>query len=60
MLQFGRGAYLNENVYTDVTVGSDGETELNLNLDLTPSITVKGATSTTGESSVGIFFEKDY
>lgn len=54
------GAYINDNLYTDVTVDSAGETELNLNLDLTPSITLKGGVSNSGSSSIGVFFERDY
>ena len=54
------GAYLGENIYTDVNVGADGETRLNLNLDVTPSVTVKGSASNTGDTSIGIFFERDY
>jgi translocation and assembly module TamB len=33
------GKYLSENIYTDVTVTSEGDTEINLNLDLTREIT---------------------
>lgn len=54
------GAYLNEDIYADVTTRSDGETELNLNFDLTDSITLKGSTINTGESKVGVFFLRDY
>ncbi len=54
------GAYLSDNLYTDVTVDSEGETEVNLNLDLTPSVTVKGGFSNDGETSLGVFFERDY
>lgn len=54
------GAYLGENIYTDVTVTATGETELNLNLDLNKSITLKGSTATDGDTSVGVFFERDY
>lgn len=54
------GAYLTEDIYTDVTVDAEGETELNLNYDLTPAITLKGSTATDGETSLGIFFERDY
>ena len=54
------GAYLGENLYTDVTVNSGGESELNLNLDLSRSVTVKGGVTTEGDTSVGIFFERDY
>ncbi|KAF0677273.1 translocation/assembly module TamB domain-containing protein [Profundibacterium mesophilum] len=54
------GKYISENVYSDVAVGSEGDAEINLNLDLTPSLTVKGGASSSGETSLGIFFEKDY
>jgi translocation and assembly module TamB len=54
------GAYLGENLYTDVTVGAGGTTELNLNLDVTPSVTLKGSVTNEGDSSIGIFFERDY
>ncbi len=54
------GAYLGENIYTDVTVNGAGDTELNLNLDVTPSVTLKGSTATSGDTSIGIFFERDY
>lgn len=53
------GAYLSENVYTDVTVGTD-TTEINLNLDLTDNITVQGSAGTDGDTSLGIFFQRDY
>ena len=53
------GKYLSENVYTDVTIGS-ASTEINLNLDLTDSLTVRGSVDTTGDTSLGIFFERDY
>ena len=54
------GAYLSENVYTDVTVTSEGTTEINLNLDLTREITAKGSVDQDGETSIGVFFEQDY
>ena len=54
------GAYLGENIYTDVEVGSGGNTSVNLNLDVSPSVTVKGSVSTDGDTSVGVFFERDY
>lgn len=54
------GAYLSENVYSDVTVSAAGETEVNLNLDLTPNLTARGSVNTDGETSLGLFFEKDY
>ncbi|WOI56002.1 translocation/assembly module TamB domain-containing protein [Palleronia sp. LCG004] len=54
------GKYLSENLYSDVTVESGGEAEINLNLDLTDSITVRGGASSTGNTSLGIFYERDY
>lgn len=53
------GAYLGENVYTDVTVGAD-RTEVELNLDLTDDLTVTGRADSDGETGLGIFFERDY
>ncbi|MEJ6403360.1 translocation/assembly module TamB domain-containing protein [Yoonia sp. 2307UL14-13] len=54
------GRYLSENVYTDVVVNSEGDTEINLNLDVTNEITAKGSVDQDGETSIGIFFERDY
>lgn len=53
------GAYIGENVYTDVTVGAE-RTEIDLNFDLTDDITVTGGANSDGETSLGIFFERDY
>ncbi|MGD9864014.1 MAG: translocation/assembly module TamB domain-containing protein, partial [Pseudodonghicola sp.] len=58
--QFGAGTYLSDKVYTDFNVNTKGETELNLNLDLTDSLTVKGSVSNDGSTGLGLFFERDY
>jgi len=54
------GRYLSDNVYTDATVGGDGEAEINLNLDVTNTITLRGSVSTTGSTGLGVFIERDY
>ncbi|MGH1457693.1 MAG: translocation/assembly module TamB domain-containing protein [Paracoccaceae bacterium] len=54
------GRYISDNVYTDVTVGSSGTSEINLNLDVSPNLTVKGGLSSDGNTGIGIYFEKDY
>jgi translocation and assembly module TamB len=54
------GKYISDNVYSDVVVQSGGQTEINLNLDVTSDITARGSVDTTGTSSVGVFFERDY
>ncbi len=53
------GQYLTENVYTDVIVAAE-ETEATINLDLTPDLTVRAGVDTQGDTSLGIFFERDY
>ena len=54
------GKYISDNVYSDVVVESGGRTEINLNLDVTSEITARGSVDNTGNSSVGVFFERDY
>jgi translocation and assembly module TamB len=54
------GKYISEKVYTEVEVDDAGQSQINLNLDLTDSVTVRARTGSTGETGLGIFFEKDY
>ena len=54
------GKYLSDNIYADVTIGSQGKSEINLNLDINPTTTARGSFATSGETSIGIFVEKDY
>ncbi|MEP5759830.1 MAG: translocation/assembly module TamB domain-containing protein [Litoreibacter sp.] len=54
------GKYISDNIYTDVTVGTQNNAEVSLNIDLTPNITARGTASNTGNTSLGIFFERDY
>ncbi|MEQ8290695.1 MAG: translocation/assembly module TamB domain-containing protein [Roseovarius sp.] len=58
--QFSAGAYLSENIYSEFTADSEGNNEINLNLDLSSSVTVKGSASSDGDTGLGIFYEKDY
>ncbi len=57
-LRFGR--YLTENIYTDLQIDSGGNTEASVNIDLTPSVTARGSVESAGDSSIGLFFERDY
>lgn len=54
------GKYLTDKIYTDVTVGSSGTSTINLNLDVTPSITATGSAASDGTTGLGIFYQKDY
>lgn len=54
------GRAISETVYTGVGVTSDGRGEVTINLDLTPSVTLRGRADTEGGSGIGLFFERDY
>ena len=54
------GRYLTENVYTDVEVNPQGDSEVSINIDLSPSLTARGRVNNDGRSAVGLFFERDY
>lgn len=58
--QFSAGTYISENIYSNITADDEGNQEINLNLDVTPHLTVKGRSGTTGDTGIGIYFEKDY
>lgn len=54
------GAYISDKVYSEVTADSEGKQRINLNFDLSDSITLKGGAATDGNSGIGVFFERDY
>ena len=54
------GAYISDNIYTEVTADSAGRQKINLNLDVTRNLTAKGSASSDGDTGIGIFFERDY
>ena len=54
------GTYISDNVYSEVSAASDGTQEINLNYDVSKTITLRGSAGTDGDTGIGIFFEKDY
>jgi len=54
------GKYLSDKLYADVVANSDGTSEVELKLDLNRNTTVKGFAGTTGDTGIGLFFDKDY
>jgi translocation and assembly module TamB len=54
------GKYLSENLYADVLFGAEGRSTVTLNLDVSPSVTVRGSAGSDGETGIGIYFERDY
>ncbi|MBP0481183.1 translocation/assembly module TamB domain-containing protein [Sagittula salina] len=59
-VQASVGKYISEKIYTEATVDADGNSTVNLNLTLTPSVTVRGRVGSDGTSGLGVFFERDY
>lgn len=54
------GKYISENLYSEIEIDHDGKSQINLNLDLRPGVTVKGRLSGDGNTGIGLFIEKDY
>ncbi|ARJ69084.1 translocation/assembly module TamB domain-containing protein [Paracoccus contaminans] len=54
------GKYISRNVYTDVSVDADGKSRINLNLDVNDKVTARGSMASDGESTLGLFYERDY
>jgi translocation and assembly module TamB len=54
------GAYLSDDIYTEVTADSAGKQQINLNLDVSRSVTVRGSTTNEGDAGIGVFYERDY
>ena len=54
------GSYISDNVYSEITADSEGRQQIDLNLDVSRNVTVRGRASNDGNTGVGIFFEKDY
>ena len=54
------GTYIQDNVYLGATVGANGQSKVTINLDVTEDLTVQGSAGQDGNSSVGVFFERDY
>lgn len=54
------GKYLSENIYVDLKLDSDGQSEVSINLDLSKSVTVRGRATADGNTGLGIHYERDY
>lgn len=54
------GKYLSERLYTDVTVGASGTSEIELNYDFNSTFKGRTAVDSEGDSSVGFAFERDF
>ena len=54
------GKYISRNVYSEIEVDQGGKSQIQLNLDVTDSITLRGRASSDGTTGIGIVLEKDY
>ncbi|RKT34266.1 autotransporter secretion inner membrane protein TamB [Roseovarius halotolerans] len=58
--EFTAGAYISKNVYSEVTADSEGNQRIDLNLDVSDNVTVRGSVGTDGNTGLGVFYERDY
>lgn len=54
------GRYIQDNIYLGVEAGSGGSTRGTINLDITEDLKARGSIGTGGDSSIGLFLERDY
>jgi translocation and assembly module TamB len=54
------GKYISENIYSEVTADTEGNSQINLNLNINRSVTARGRLTSDGETGIGVFIEKDY
>lgn len=54
------GRYIQDNIYLGVEAGSGGNTRGTINLDITEDLKARGSVGTGGDSSIGIFLERDF
>ncbi|MEM9576525.1 MAG: translocation/assembly module TamB domain-containing protein [Pseudomonadota bacterium] len=54
------GKYITDTIYTDVTTNNEKGTDISLNIDLTSDLKGKATVAQDGDSSIGLFFERDY
>lgn len=54
------GNYISDNIYSEVEIGAQGDTQVNLNLDLTDNTRVRGSVNSDGNTGIGVFWERDY
>ncbi|MET3601692.1 translocation/assembly module TamB domain-containing protein [Martelella mangrovi] len=54
------GKYLNSNTYVEIEQSRDSGTKASVNIDIGRNFIVKGSAGSRGETSGGIFYEKEY
>ena len=57
---FRAGKFIRDNIYSTLETDTTGETRVTIELDVTTDFSVRGSVGTSGDTSFGIFFERDY
>ncbi|MCC6863992.1 MAG: translocation/assembly module TamB domain-containing protein [Rhodobacteraceae bacterium] len=54
------GKYLTKNLYSELEVDQEGQSQINLNLDVSKNLTMRGIAGSAGQTGIGLFWEQDY
>ena len=54
------GKYIRDNVYSSIEADDQGNSKVSINLDINPKVKARGTVDSEGNTSLGVFFEKDY
>ncbi len=54
------GRYLSDEVYLDVQTAADGESKLEVTYEINERVTARGSVGSDGNTTLGIFFERDF
>jgi translocation and assembly module TamB len=54
------GKYLSENIYLDVQTDTAGMSQAEINLDISDSVTARGSVASDGNTTIGLFYERDF
>jgi translocation and assembly module TamB len=54
------GKYLTKNIYSEFTVDQAGQSQINLNFDVSDQVRLRGRANSDGTAGLGIVVEKDY
>jgi translocation and assembly module TamB len=54
------GKYLDENIYVNVQTDTEGVSRAEINLDISNRLTARGSVASDGNTTIGLFYERDY
>ena len=54
------GKYIRENIYSTIEADTEGNSKASIILDITDDLTARGTVDNNGDTTFGVFFERDY